>query len=173
MAEARRSAGLSQQELAREAGTSRETVSAYENGRKSPNMTTVVRLLAAADRQLEAVPRISFTAVATSRGTVLSVPGRLPRLPVQQAVAKVKLPIHLNWSDPERIFDLSDRHDRARVYEIVIREGRDEDISTYIDGALLVDLWEDLVLPTDVRMAWAAAIGQTLSSRSDERHEGG
>ncbi|MDZ7577055.1 MAG: helix-turn-helix transcriptional regulator [Candidatus Nanopelagicales bacterium] len=173
LAEARRSAGLSQQELARKAGTSREAVSAYENDRKSPNMKTVERLLVAAHVQLEAVPQVTFASVTSRRGAVLSVPDRLPRLPVQQAVARVQLPIHLNWSDPERVFDLADRHDRARVYEIVIREGRAEDISTYVDGALLVDVWEDLVLPTDVREAWAAAIGPALSSGPDARHEDG
>jgi hypothetical protein len=33
------------------------------------------------------------------------------------------------------------------VYEIVLQEGRPADILTHIDGALLVDLWDDLILP--------------------------
>ena len=37
---ARASAGLTQDELARRAGTSRTTLSAYENGRKSPTIAT-------------------------------------------------------------------------------------------------------------------------------------
>ncbi|MGH3545106.1 MAG: hypothetical protein ACRDPW_04195 [Mycobacteriales bacterium] len=52
------------------------------------------------------------------------------------------------------MFDLSDRRQRARCYEIVLREGSPEDVLTYIDGALLVDLWEELVLPQDIRQAW-------------------
>jgi hypothetical protein len=40
------------------------------------------------------------------------------------------------------------------VYEIVLQEGTPADITAYVDGALLVDLWEDLVLPRAVRSAW-------------------
>jgi hypothetical protein len=70
----------------------------------------------------------------------------------------VTLPIHLNWSQPGRQFDLSNRAERARVYEIVLREGGPEDILRYIDGALLIDLWDELVLPRAVRAAWAPVV---------------
>jgi hypothetical protein len=40
------------------------------------------------------------------------------------------------------------------VYEIVLQEGRPAGILAYIDGALLADLWDDLVLPQAVRSAW-------------------
>ena len=46
----------------------------------------------------------------------------------------------------------------ARAYEIVLQEGRPADILAYVDGALLVDLWDDLVLPRAVRSAWAPVI---------------
>ena len=62
-------------------------------------------------------------------------------------MAVVELPLHLNWSASGRRFDLRARADRARVYEIVLQEGTPADILAYVDGALLVDLWEDLVLP--------------------------
>jgi hypothetical protein len=52
------------------------------------------------------------------------------------------------------VFDLRSRADRARVYEIVLQEGRPADILAYVDGALLADLWDDLVLPRTVRSAW-------------------
>jgi hypothetical protein len=52
----------------------------------------------------------------------------------------------LNWSALGRVFDLRSRADRARVYETVLQEGRPADILAYVDGALLVDLWEDLEL---------------------------
>ena len=42
---ARVAGGLSQEELARRAGTSRPTLSAYEHGRKSPTPATAARLL--------------------------------------------------------------------------------------------------------------------------------
>ena len=77
----------------------------------------------------------------------------------------VELPLHLNWSAPGRLFDLRDRHARARAYEIVLREGGPEDILRYIDGALLVDLWDELVLPSAIRAAWAAVVGSASPVR--------
>jgi hypothetical protein len=62
------------------------------------------------------------------------------------------------WSSPERAFDLLDRRQRTRLYEIVLREGGPEDILGYVDGALLVDLWPELVLPRDVRTAWTPVV---------------
>jgi hypothetical protein len=81
---------------------------------------------------------------------------------VRQAFATVALPLHLNWSQPNREFKLSDRDRRARVYEIVLREGTAEDVLTYVDGALLVDLWDSLVLPRDVRAAWSDVVDSAL-----------
>jgi hypothetical protein len=68
------------------------------------------------------------------------------------------LPLHLNWSQPGREYDLFDRRQRALVYEIVLREGTGQDISDYVDGALLVDLWPDLILPVPLRRAWQPLI---------------
>jgi hypothetical protein len=101
---------------------------------------------------------VVFTERLTPRGRLVSVPSRLLRLPVEQALATVQLPVHLNWSQPGRTFDLLNRADRARVYEIVMREGTPQDVLTYVDGALLVDLWDELVLPADVRSAWADVV---------------
>ena len=44
------------------------------------------------------------------------------------------------------------------MYEAVLREGGPQDVLTYIDGVLLVDLWDELVLPHDLRAAWAPLI---------------
>jgi hypothetical protein len=79
---------------------------------------------------------------------------------VAQALAAVQLPLTSNWSQPGRVFRLSDRGDRARAYELVLREGSDADVLAYIDGALLVDLWDELVLPRAVRAAWLPLIDQ-------------
>lgn len=54
--DSRRRAGLTQAELARRAGTSQATISAYEHGRKEPSFETLGRLLAAAGARLTAVP---------------------------------------------------------------------------------------------------------------------
>ncbi|WP_068397697.1 helix-turn-helix transcriptional regulator [Kribbia dieselivorans] len=152
--EAREAAGLSRAALALRAGTSRPTLSAYEHERKSPTLATAARIVAAAGFDLAITPRIEFREGATDRGRSIQVPNVLPRLPIDQALATVELPLHLNWSDRGRRYDLRDRRQRARVYEIVLREGGPQDVLAYIDGALLVDLWEDLVLPTTVRAAW-------------------
>lgn len=150
--------GLTQEELARRAGTSRTTLSAYEHGRKSPTVATFARLLSEAGCDLAAQPHVSFTQQSASRGRPVWVPDRLPRLDVARALAVVELPLHLNWSAPGRVFDLGSRPDRARVYEIVLQEGRPADILAYIDGALLADLWADLVIPRAVRSAWDPVI---------------
>lgn len=46
------------------------------------------------------------------------------------------------------------------MYEIVLREGERADLLAYVDGALLVDLWDELVRPAAIRRAWEP----TLSS---------
>jgi transcriptional regulator with XRE-family HTH domain len=159
----RSDAGLSQEELARRAGTSRPTVSAYEHGRKSPTMATAARLLAHAGYELVAQPRIEFTQRPAARGRSIWVPDHLPRLDVAQAFARVSLPLHLNWSNRGRVFDLASRADRARVYEVVLQEGRPVDILAYVDGVLLIDLWDELVLPRAVRSAWAPIVRVDLA----------
>lgn len=115
LGQARREAGLSQEELARRGGTSRPTLSAYERGRKSPTVATVERLLAQTGHELAVVPRMEFVARPIGRGRVAMVPTVLPRLSLRQAVARVVLPPSLNWSQPGRSFDLGDRRQRARV----------------------------------------------------------
>ena len=154
----RSASGLSQDELARRAGTSRPTVSAYEHGRKSPTVETLARLLAEAGFALTAVPEVEVVEYTDRRGRAVVTLRNLPRLPVEQALATVVLPIHLNWSTPGRRFNLANRAERARVYEIVLQEGRPDDILTYVDGALLVDLWDELVIPRDVRAAWSPLV---------------
>ena len=49
---ARRQAGLTQMELAERAGTSQAAISAYESGRRSPSVDTLVRILAATGLEL-------------------------------------------------------------------------------------------------------------------------
>jgi transcriptional regulator with XRE-family HTH domain len=155
--QARADAGLSQGELARRAGTSRTTLSAYEHGRKSPTLATAARLLAQAGFELATRPRIAFTEHPAGPGQTAWVPDRLPRLAVATAFARVRLPARLAGPAPGREYDLAARADRARVYEVVLRQGRPADILAFVDGALLVDLWPDLDLPAGLRAAWAAA----------------
>lgn len=156
--QARKDAGLSQAALAKVAGTSRPTLSAYEQGRKSPTLDTAVRIIGQAGFEFALAPKIEFHEVAVERGRPIPVPNALPRLPLERALGVVDLPLHLNWSDRGRHFDLRDRRQRARVYELVLREGRPTDILWYVDGALLVDQWDELVLPAAIRAAWSRVV---------------
>ncbi len=107
---------------------------------------------------------VNFVRIDGARGRAILVPDRLPQLRPEQALATVEVPVTVNWSQPGRVFRLSERGDRARVYELVLREGSADDLLRYVDGALLVDLWNELVLPRAVRAAWAPLIEQVLAS---------
>jgi hypothetical protein len=37
------------------------------------------------------------------------------------------------------------------------------DIATYVDGALLVDLWDDLVLPRELRREWSPTLAAAVT----------
>lgn len=63
--EARRRAGLTQRQLAQRAGTSHSTLAAYETGSKSPNVTTLDRLVRAAGFEL--LPQLRTTGPFTDR----------------------------------------------------------------------------------------------------------
>lgn len=157
---ARRGSGLSQRELARRSGTSQPTLSTYESGGKSPTLAVAERIVNRSGYDLDLRARVEFTSHAGARGEPYLVPDRWWRLDLTEAFAKVVLPRHLYWSGPTRTYRLSVRRDRARVYEIVLREGTEIDLVTYIDGALLVDLWDDLVLPRQLRDAWDPLIAR-------------
>ena len=156
--QARIGAGLTQQEMADRGGTSRTTLSAYEHGRKSPNLDTAERLLAVAGYELTLQHRIKFSEVKMPRGRRIHVPNRLWQLNPVDAFRTVQLPLSINWSNPGKEFDLSIRRQRARLYEIVIREGMPKDILKFIDGSLLIDLWQEIVLPQVIRTHWEVTI---------------
>jgi transcriptional regulator with XRE-family HTH domain len=72
---ARRAAGLTQADLARRAGTSQATLSAYENGHKNPSLATLDRLLAASGARIAVAPR--ERPVVTPSAAELSHRGRV------------------------------------------------------------------------------------------------
>lgn len=76
-------------------------------------------------------------------------------------VGKVRLPLRVYWTgpDPEAvIWDLARENRRARLYEIVLREGTLDDARALVNGAELVRLWERLFLPAHLRRAWQPLI---------------
>ena len=104
---------------------------------------------------------MEWSRVGSGRKT-FSCPSALPHLESGRALATVELPHHLAWSG-RRSFALSDRRDRVRVYEVVLTEGLLGDIESLVDGALLVDLWDDLYLRKDIRRAWQPLVDQARS----------
>ena len=154
VAQARRASGLSQAEVARRAGTSRPTLSAYERGSRNPTLDTLERVLAANGRHLVSVPDPVFTRHRDRRGKLFYVPDQLPRLPIETALGTVVLPPHVDWSPVGRPRNLAERRERLLAYQVVLAEGTPRDIQQIVDGALLVDCWNDLHLPAAIRHAW-------------------
>ncbi len=66
----------------------------------------------------------------------------------------VELPFHLYWTDDNNRFDLSKRARLRSMYQIVLTEGTADDVRTYINRALLIDVWDELWLSPAVHEAW-------------------
>lgn len=154
--EARLAAALTQAEVAAMTGIARPNIAAYEAGRREPRIPTAQNLLNAvgATLQITAPPIWHWT--QTRRP--YAIPSHLWRLPTPTALRQFEAPIHLWWSGPPRTFDLSQRGDRLRAYEVVLREGTPQDIVGIVDGLLLCETWPDLVLPADLRRPWQSLI---------------
>jgi hypothetical protein len=93
--------------------------------------------------------------VTRATAQVPAVPDDLETAAVEKASGVVELPLHIRWSGPPRSYDLSDRQQRARVYEQVLREGNEDDVRRFIRADELINLWDELVLPRHVCRAWA------------------
>ena len=171
LAYARRAAGLTQDALARLAGTSQPTLSAYERGTKSPSLAVAERIIEATGHRLEVVPNLEFVEVPGQHGLhPFWLANQLWRLDPERAFRTVVLPgPDHNWPVPRRPYYLRDRADRARAYELILREGSPSDLLDYIDGALLVDIWKELDLPDPIRRAWQPLIRKTLPTRRRPR----
>ncbi len=88
----------------------------------------------------------------------VAVPEDVDDPSIEKAYGVVALPLHVFWSGPgpNKSWDLSDRRQRLQVYEIVLTEGKDDDVRRFIDIDELIELWPDLWLPPHVRRAWAS-----------------
>lgn len=65
------------------------------------------------------------------------------------------LPLHIRWSAPRIVYDLSDPAHRRSVYEQVLREGTAEDIRLLVNREHLLELWHELYLPEYIQAAWS------------------
>jgi transcriptional regulator with XRE-family HTH domain len=158
-------AGLTQAELGLRAGVARPNVVAYEAGRREPRFDSAMALLDATGAQVTVEPPVVWS--WTSGLRPYAVPSRLWRLDPSLALRAFEPGLHLWWSGPSRSFDLANRRDRCRIYEIVLREGRPEDIESVIDGVLLCDAWPDLVLPRALVASWSPLIPTSSSDPVD------
>ena len=154
---ARRGSGLSQRDLAERAGTSQATLSAYERGRKSPSLTVAERIVEAAGYRLDLVTQVNFTRQTAPTIKAFWVPDRLWRGRLPECFAKIYLDDATRFRGVAR-FDLRRRPQRRRLYELLLRRGQPDEMTDWIDGALLVDLWDDLKIAEVIRQAWQPAI---------------
>jgi hypothetical protein len=77
----------------------------------------------------------------------------------------VELPLRLDWS-PKRQYDLADDGDCRSLYERALNEAlRVEDLQTFLNGDLLVELWPQLWLPPQVRALWEQRFPRLASRR--------
>ncbi len=164
---ARRGSGLTQRQLAQRARTSQATLSAYERGIKSPNLAVAERIIEAAGYRLDLVTQVHFEQRTARAARPFWVPDRLWRGKLPECFAKVYL------DDPARFegirkFDLRRRPQRRRLYELLLRKGQPDELIDWIDGALLVDLWEALTIPAVIRKAWQPAV--TVAGSGPREH---
>src|SRR6266702_576869 len=67
----------------------------------------------------------------------------------------VELPLRLFWSAPGHAFDLDQPSMVQAMYEAVLREAsRPGDLTSYLNGEVLVAVWPELYLPKGLRRAW-------------------
>ena len=164
---ARRAAGLTQAELARQAGTTQSAVSMYERRRKVPMLDVAERLVQAAGADLGMVTRVVWEVDFLPGLKAFWYPDRLWRVEVPGCFDRVRMPDLVGRTEQDE-WDLRDRTDRRRLYENLLAEGDQYMMMRWVDGALLVDVWTELVLPAKVRAAWEPAVAAASAGRSPD-----
>jgi transcriptional regulator with XRE-family HTH domain len=150
---ARRASGLTQAELAARSGTPQATMSAYERGLKSPTLKVAARILEAAGYDLNLRRLIDWVEHEAPGVGHFWVPSTLWHVETPDCFAILAFP-DLIGDGPMREWDMHDRAQRKGVYEQLLQGGSPEEMIRWIDGPLLVDVWEELELPDAVREAW-------------------
>lgn len=161
---ARRGAGLTQAELARRAGTTQSAVSMYERRRKVPMLDVAERLVQAAGADLGMVTTVVWEVDFLPGLKEFWYPDRLWRVEVPGCFDTVHMPDLVGHTE-QRQWDLRNRTDRRGLYENLLVEGTQYMIMRWVDAALLVDLWAELVLPDKLRGAWEPAVWAATAGR--------
>jgi transcriptional regulator with XRE-family HTH domain len=154
---ARRERGLTQAQLAKRSGTSQAALSAYERGLKSPSLKVASRILEAAGFDLNLRVHVDWQQHHPKGILPFWAPNILWSVETPLCFATLEM---LDEIDDEgvREWDMRDREQRKGAYEQLIRRGLPEQMVRWMDGALLVDVWDELDLPDPVREVWQWAI---------------
>jgi hypothetical protein len=84
----------------------------------------------------------------------------------------VNLPPHLDWSG-NATYDLDKPARLASMYRTVLNEaGSTDDLRSWIDGRLLVQLWSTLWLPPQLRGGWESRFPELASRRATAAQRG-
>lgn len=168
---ARKARGWTQTQLAKAAGTSQATVSAYERREKSPSLGVIERLVGETGYTLRLDHTVDFNKFFDGE-RLYWIPDRLWRVEPRLCFSKVKFPDAVahresgEWQ--QRYFDLAKRDDRRRVYQHLLRTGIPVWIWRWVDGALLVDLWDELDLPRQLRIEWQPLIDHARNGPQED-----
>jgi len=154
---ARRARGLTQVQLARISGTSQATLSAYERGLKSPSLKVAARILASTDHELTLRARIDWVEHEAPGIPKFWVPSMLWAVEPPTCFATLEMPDQIRHSGM-RNWNMRDRDGRRGAFEQLVRFALPQQMIRWIDGGLLIDLWEELDLPDPVRRSWQPAI---------------
>jgi transcriptional regulator with XRE-family HTH domain len=171
--QARRAAGLSQRQLAEQAGTQQSSVSEYESRKKSPTLDVVERLLTAADAELAIRPTIDFDVREDPEIGTYLVPERLWSVPIPDCFSRVQVLGYVFKSRRHRVWDLSVETERIDYYEWAIVHGIAELMLDSIDGILLMQVWDRLNIPGVIREAWQPLINAATASQGAQPRDPG
>jgi hypothetical protein len=76
----------------------------------------------------------------------------------------LELPITIDWG-PKRVYDMGVDADRRIVYEVVLQEAAStEEVSRYVNGQALLQLWSRLWLPRRVRHSWESRLPELTTA---------
>jgi len=84
----------------------------------------------------------------------VSIPDDFGPASVAPARGTVQLPPTVAWSG-QGPYDLDDPQDRRQAYEIVLAEGTEDDVRTYVNWYFLLDAWQDMHVAPHVVDAWS------------------
>lgn len=162
---ARKAAGVSQQQLARWAGTTQSSISEYESRKKSPTLAVVERLLEELEVEIAVRPVVAFDVVHDPVIGQYLVPERLWSVPLPDCFSRVVVLGHLFGRTRPRVWDLSIEDQRIEFYEWAVLHGTPDLLMDSVDGVLLMQVWARMNIPDVLRAAWQPVLDATTVSQ--------